>query len=120
MYLTGVDDVHFFYSPAAHEALQASHSGFRIAAVHSPEAADVAAAAGVRLYLCGHTHGGQICLPGGRPLLTRLGRCRGFARGLWQCGEMVGFTSTGAGYSGIPIRFNCPPEVARITLKRVQ
>lgn len=115
---TGVDDVHYFYTDAARRALSEAPPGFRIALVHSPELADVAAEAGCRLYLCGHTHGGQICLPGGRPVLTHLTRCRQFARGRWRCGTMEGYTSLGLGVSGAPLRFNSRGEAALITLRR--
>ena len=65
--VTGVDDVHRYYTPAAAAALAAHDPArFGIALVHSPEFAGEAAAAGYDLYLCGHTHGGQVCLPGGR------------------------------------------------------
>lgn len=116
--VTGLDDVHHFYTPAAQQALQGGEAGFRIALVHSPEMADHAGAAGIDLYLCGHTHGGQVCLPGGRAPVTRLKRCRHAARGLWREGEMVGYTSRGLGVSGRPLRFNCPGEMTIITLRR--
>jgi predicted MPP superfamily phosphohydrolase len=116
--ITGLDDVNSFYSEAAQAAL-ADHAGeFRIALVHSPEVADYADEAGYALYLCGHTHGGQICLPGGRPLITQLKRCRHAARGLWRQGGMAGYTSCGLGVSGPPVRFNSRGEVALITLRR--
>jgi hypothetical protein len=116
--LTGLDDVHRFYTPAADAALMASPDGFRVALVHSAEVADRAADAGFALYLCGHTHGGQICLPGGRPLFTMLHRCRFGARGEWRYGGMIGYTSTGLGVGRVPLRFNCPGEIAVITLRR--
>jgi uncharacterized protein len=119
--VTGLDDVHNFYTDAARAALDdgGSHTGsLRIALVHSAEMADHAARAGYALYLCGHSHGGQVCLPGGRPLVTHLARCRSGARGLWRWGEMTGYTTTGLGVSGPPLRFNCPGEAALITLRR--
>ncbi len=118
LHLTGLDDVHRFYSEAALSALNEPFSGCRIVAVHSAEAADLAAAAGIDLYLCGHTHGGQIRLPRSRPLISHLRRCRAYSHGQWLHGDMLGYTSNGAGVSGIPIRFNCPPEVTLITLRR--
>jgi predicted MPP superfamily phosphohydrolase len=116
--LTGLDDVHRFYTPAAKMALEAAPPGFRVALVHSAEVADYAAAAGFALYLCGHTHGGQICLPGGRSLFTRLRRCRFGARGEWRAGAMIGYTSTGLGVGEVPLRFNCRGEIAVINLRR--
>ena len=116
--ITGLDDVHCFYTEAARAALDDHAGEFRIALVHSAEVADYADEAGYALYLCGHTHGGQICLPGGKPLVTQLKRCRHAARGLWREGSMAGYTSCGLGVSGLPIRFNCRGEVAVITLRR--
>jgi hypothetical protein len=116
--VTGLDDVHHFYTPAAKQALHDAPAGFRIALVHSPEIADQAAAAGFGLYLCGHTHGGQICLPNGRWLFTRLRRCHFGARGEWRAGAMIGYTSNGLGVGEVPLRFNCRGEIAVITLRR--
>jgi predicted MPP superfamily phosphohydrolase len=117
--VTGLDDVHCFFTEAARAALLEDAQGFRIALVHSAEMADYAGAAGFALYLCGHTHGGQICLPGGRPMVTELRRCHHAARGRWREGEMVGYTSCGLGVaSSCPLRFNCPGEVTLITLHR--
>ncbi len=116
--VTGLDDVHSFYTDAARAALQNHGDGFRIALVHSAEVADDADEAGYALYLCGHTHGGQICLPGGRPLVTHLKRCRHAARGLWRQGGMTGYTNSGLGVSDLPLRFNTRGEIAIITLRR--
>jgi predicted MPP superfamily phosphohydrolase len=116
--VTGLDDVHSFYTEAALAALDDHDGGFRIALVHSAEVADDADEAGYALYLCGHTHGGQICLPGGRPLVTHLKRCRHAASGLWRQGRMVGYTSRGVGVSDLPMRFNTRGEVVVITLRR--
>ncbi len=116
--ITGLDDVNCFYTEAARAALDDHAGEFRIALVHSPEVADYADRAGYALYLCGHTHGGQICLPGGRPLITQLRRCRHAARGLWHQGSMTGYTSCGVGVSGSAVRFNSRGEVALITLRR--
>lgn len=115
--LVGCDDTHVFHDLAADRAL-VSAEGFRVAVVHSPDFAPEAAAAGCSLYLAGHTHGGQICLPGGRPILTALDRGSGRGRGVWRQGGMIGYTTTGLGCGGFPVRLNCPPEVALITLRR--
>ena len=116
--VTGLDDVHRFFTPDALHALSQAPGGFRIALVHSAEVADHAATAGYALYLCGHTHGGQICLPGGRPIITRLRRCRYAAAGAWTKGNMVGYTSRGLGVGDVRLRFNCRGEVSLITLCR--
>ncbi len=118
--VTGVDDVHRFYTPAATAALDALEPAtFGLALVHSPEFAHQAATAGYGLYLCGHSHGGQVCLPGGRPVVTNVARrLRHLSSGLWQYRAMTGYTSPGAGLSSLPVRFNCPPEVTLFVLGR--
>jgi uncharacterized protein len=118
LHLTGIDDVHYYYTVRAVEALRAAPAGFNIALVHSPEIAEQAADAGMSLYLTGHTHGGQICLPGGRPIITNIATERAYATGLWQRGGMVGYTSPGAGISGLPVRYFSKSEAALITLRR--
>lgn len=118
IYLTGTDDVHHYWSPAARRALEATpRDRLRIALIHTSEIADEAARLGYALYLTGHTHGGQVCLPGGFPPVT-MGMRRAYAAGLWRIGGMVGHTSRGIGASSVPLRFNCPSEIALITLKR--
>jgi len=117
LHFTGLDDVHMFETEAATAALRDAPLGFVIALVHSPEMAHIASERH-SLYLTGHTHGGQICLPGGRPISTALRRHREYASGLWHHGKMIGYTSHGAGTAGIPVRLNCPGEVSVITLAR--
>jgi predicted MPP superfamily phosphohydrolase len=116
--VTGLDDVHNFYTDAARAALAGAAGACSIALVHSAEMADFADQAGYALYLCGHTHGGQICLPRGRPVVTQLKRCRHAAVGRWRQGRMTGYTSSGLGVSNPPVRFNSRGEVAVITLRR--
>lgn len=121
--VTGLDDVHNFYTDAARAAFHdhedsTQGSECRIALVHSAEMADVANEAGYALYLSGHTHAGQICLPGGKPVITQLTRCRHAAVGLWRQGRMAGYTSAGLGVSEPAVRFNCRGEVTIITLRR--
>ncbi len=115
--VTGTDDVHYYYSDAARQALAATPEGFKLALIHSPELADAAAENGFHLYLAGHTHGGQISLPGGRPIITHMSRFRRYARGLWRHGAMQGYTSSGVGVSGLPVRFNTRGEVVLIMLR---
>lgn len=118
IHVTGTDDVHYYYTDAARRALDTTPQGFKIALVHSAEMADVAADAGFNLYLAGHTHGGQVCLPGGVPIITHMSCHRRYATGLWKHGDMLGYTSKGVGVSGLPVRFNTRGEVVVITLRR--
>lgn len=115
--LTGTDDPTAFWSEGADRAFAESGHGCKLALVHSPELADIAHNHGYALYLSGHTHGGQVCLPGGRAMATGLSRHRKFYRGRWRYGSMEGYTNRGAGVSNIPIRFNSRGEAAVITLR---
>tara|TARA_R110002126_G_scaffold4815_13_gene24953 strand:- start:1342 stop:2235 length:894 start_codon:yes stop_codon:yes gene_type:complete len=116
--LIGLDDVHA-YQPAADAAaaLADMPAGFRILLQHSPELLDEAEAEDVALYLTGHTHGGQICLPGGIPIMTNIRTARRYASGLWRHGRMTGYTTRGVGVSIMPLRFFSKGEVAVITLR---
>jgi predicted MPP superfamily phosphohydrolase len=116
--IIGTDDVHYYYTDQSLHALEAAQDDFAIALVHSPELFDAAAEAGVALYLCGHTHGGQVCLPGGIAPIKHLRAGRHFFRGQWRHKEMQGITSSGAGTSGIPVRFNTESEVLALRLRR--
>jgi uncharacterized protein len=125
--LLGFDDPYRFYSPSSERfaASLTSQDGsgqgdpFRIMLVHTPDLADEAASLGCALYLCGHTHGGQICLPGGRPIVQHLHKETRLGRGLWRRGQMVGYTSLGAGVAGsLPIRLFAPAEITLFRLRR--
>lgn len=118
IHVTGLDDPYYYYTDQAVAALEQSPPGFKLALVHAPSLYDVAAASGYRLYLCGHTHGGQICLPGGIPLILHLRHGRRYYRGRWRYGAMAGYTSQGTGTVGIPVRFNTRSEIALIRLVR--
>lgn len=81
---------------------------------HSPDVLPLLTASrGIDFTFCGHTHGGQICLPGGVPVVTSsriVGR--DFAYGLKDVpagGKM--FVSRGLGTSIVPMRLFCPPEI---------
>jgi predicted MPP superfamily phosphohydrolase len=115
--VVGTDDVHYYFTDQAVHALEAARDAFTVALVHSPEIYDVASRLGVDLYLCGHSHAGQVCLPGGRPVLTHLSRGRRFYRGTWRHGAMVGVTSSGVGTSGVPVRFHSRGEILALTLR---
>ncbi len=68
--------------------------------------------------LCGHTHGGQVCLPGMTPVAVQIADKR-FASGLYDISaEHKSYTSRGLGFVGVPFRVNCPPEVTVITLRQ--
>lgn len=113
IWVSGVDDPHFFRThDLTKVAAQPPNGAFRILLAHSPEVADEAAALGFDWMLAGHTHGGQICLPGGRAVVVPVKRlARDLLRGPWKREGMQGYTSPGTGSCGVPARFNCPPEI---------
>jgi len=84
---------------------------FSILLSHTPEIYKHAAHAGFAALISGHTHGGQICLPGGIPLTLESKLPRHMGAGAWNYRDMFGYTSVGAGSSVVPVRFNCPPEI---------
>src|SRR5450756_1910785 len=91
--LAGVDDPHFYKCHDLKKALTAvAPDQFVILLSHSPEIAQEAARCGVDFYLCGHTHGGQICLPGGIAVFANASCNRRYVSGSWKCGAMQGYT----------------------------
>ena len=114
--VTGIDDPSNYYTEQITAALEEKTLDFKIVLAHSPEIYDTAADNGYSLYLCGHTHGGQICLPGGIPVFTHLRTGRSYCKGAWSYAGMKGYTSSGCGTSGIPVRFNCHSEIPLIEL----
>ncbi len=119
LWLAGVDDPHLYGTHDLETTLaQVPREGCVIALIHSPEVAAEAEMNGCSLYLAGHTHGGQLCLPGGfAPYVNA--RCpRSRVAGRWRHGRMEGYTSAGTGSSGLPVRLNRPPEIALHLLRR--
>ncbi|HSF30247.1 MAG TPA: metallophosphoesterase [Candidatus Tectomicrobia bacterium] len=117
-WVIGVDDPHYYGCddlPAALRHVPAD--AFKILLVHTPEIIKEAEAYGIDLYLCGHTHGGQICLPFVGPLVINANCPRMYARGVWQYKQLHGYTNPGVGTSGVPVRFFCPPEIGLIELR---
>lgn len=82
---------------------------------HDPRRLVEAAALDVQLVLSGHTHGGQVLLPGVGAIA---GRKFPVLSGLGQQDNTALFVSRGVGTVYVPVRFNCPPEVAVLTLRR--
>lgn len=116
----GLDDPHYYGCDDLDAALAGvPQDVFKTMVVHTPELYEEAEKAGMDLYLCGHTHGGQIRLPLVGPILLNSHSPRRMARGSWTWGKMQGYTSPGAGSSMVPVRFNCPPEIGLIELMHI-
>ena len=118
--LAGVDDPNVFETHDLAAALRDRRPGEpAVLLAHGPSVHREAAEAGVSLVLCGHVHGGQICLPSGRTLAWRHWRFpRRVWRGRWTEGATQGYTTTGVGACGVPLRLNCPPEIVLVRLTR--
>lgn len=83
---------------------------------HEPDFADDASLTPVDLQLSGHSHGGQIWIPGiGAPWLPTMARL--YPRGLRRIRNLTLYTNIGIGTIRAPIRINCPPEITLITLR---
>jgi uncharacterized protein len=112
IWISGIDDAHLYDCHDISKTLNGipAHAT-TIMLSHTPEVYREAGSAGVDYLLCGHTHGGQICLPGGIPIITNARCPRSFCAGPWGYRRMKGYTSRAAGASGLPVRFFCPPEI---------
>jgi len=121
LHVAGVDDPRYYRLDDLDRALSGRDPAAESATLllaHSPEIAEKAAAAGCSGYLCGHTHGGQVCLPGGGIVMRNARAPLGRLSGAWQLGDMSGYTSRGAGVSIAVARLNCPAEITLHTLTR--
>ena len=119
IHLLGIDDAHFYrLDNFAGAIAEVPEQDVAILLSHTPEVYRLASHSNVDLMLCGHTHGGQICLPGGWPVLTSADSPRALVRGSWRHNDMIGYTSAGSGASIVDVRLNCPPEVTLHRLRR--
>jgi predicted MPP superfamily phosphohydrolase len=119
IWICGIDEPHFYGCDDMDAALQGRpENAFTIMLVHSPERVRAAAKKGVSLYLAGHTHGGQIRLPLVGAVVSNARCSRSQIWGAWQYKNMAGHTTSGIGATDVPVRYNCPPEAAVLTLRR--
>lgn len=121
LWIVGLDDVGYFATAdLASAARSLPAKGVSLVLSHSPEIIHDPLLPDFDYVLCGHTHGGQVNLPGGWPLVTNARCPRKFCRGPWVLHHTEGYTSLGAGTSLLDVRFNCPPEVTLHKLRRGQ
>lgn len=119
LYIAGVDDPTYYQSFDLAKVNQAiPPNEFSILLAHSTNLYTQAKEYPFSLLLCGHTHGGQMCLPGNTPIFNQATAPRSFISGAWHYGSLQGYTSRGVGTCGLTARFNCPPEIALLTLKK--
>jgi predicted MPP superfamily phosphohydrolase len=115
LWIAGIDETLLGDPDPALTFSQVPEGAAAIALWHEPEFAEEAAAQGAFLQLSGHTHGGQIRVPGVGPIGLPVDGKR-YVMGLNNAAGMPIYTARGVGVYRPPMRFNCPPEVTLITL----
>jgi len=119
IHLAGIDDAHYYRVDNIEKAAAGiPDDAFSILLSHTPEIYRQAAHAGFDVLLSGHTHGGQICLPGSIPLTLDAVLPRHMGAGAWEYRGMAGYTSVGVGSSIVAVRLNCPPAITLHRLRR--
>jgi uncharacterized protein len=116
-WLSGVDDI-LDGKPNLESALHGIPSDeATVLLAHEPDYADEVVRYPVDLQLSGHSHGGQVRFPFVPPLfMPDLGKK--YIWGLYKIGNLTLYTNAGIGTVRLAVRFNCPPEITLITLRR--
>jgi uncharacterized protein len=117
LHIAGVDSITLEKHDLDAVLRKLPESGPAILLAHEPDFADVSAATGrFSLQLSGHSHGGQMIIPGlGTPF--RGSQFRKYPLGEYKVGNMVQYTNRGLGTNVFWIRINCPPEITIMTLQ---
>ncbi len=116
LHLAGVDDYWENKARLQDVLAQLPAEGAAILLAHEPDYAVISAQSGrFDLQLSGHTHGGQVVLPGIGPIVLPM-YGRKFPKGLYKVDDMLLYTNRGLGTARPQLRFNCRPEIAMITL----
>jgi predicted MPP superfamily phosphohydrolase len=118
LYLAGMDDG-WSGQPDLRMSLEKAPANTPvILLLHEPDLVDETSLdPRIALQLSGHTHGGQVLIPGKPPIFTpTLGKI--YSQGLFRVNETWLYTNRGLGVISVPLRFNCPPEVTHLTLTR--
>jgi hypothetical protein len=117
-YLAGMDDG-WSGQPDLAKSVEKAPAGVPIVLLlHEPDLVDETSLdPRIVLQLSGHTHGGQVLMPGRPPIFTpTLGKK--YSQGLFRVNDTWLYTNRGLGVISVPLRFNCPPEVTLLTLTR--
>lgn len=116
LWLVGTDDAFVRRFDLDLALLRVPQRECAILLAHEPDVADDVARYSVDLQLSGHSHGGQVKLPLlGPPILPAL--ARKYPEGHYRIGPLQLYTNRGVGLINPPLRFNCPAEVALLTLR---
>jgi predicted MPP superfamily phosphohydrolase len=115
--VVGVDDLNTGHADPV-RSLAGVPRGSRLVLAHGPRTADLLRRAGEPLLvLSGHTHGGQINVPGLTSFLLRSLVREPYDRGLFHLGPVQLYVNRGIGCSGVGLRINSDPEVTLATLR---
>ena len=118
LWIAGVDDPHTGYDRLPSAMAEVPDGAPTILLAHSPEIILRPLDPRIRLILCGHTHGGQICLPDGTAIYHNSPLPRQFSSGRHQLNGATLYVSRGIGSTRLPLRFGCLPEITVFTLMR--
>ncbi len=91
---------------------------FSLVLMHNPDSFEDWSQEGSHLILSGHTHGGQVVIPFYGPPLVPSDYGQKYAHGLFTRGDTHMYVSRGIGMISPPVRFNCPPEIALLELRK--
>src|SRR5581483_1759793 len=118
LYLIGIDDLWLQLADLRAALERVPDNACKVALMHEPDFADIAAQAEIDLQLSGHSHGGQVRLPFlGALILPKYGEK--YSMGLARVGDFTQvYTTRGVGLLPPAVRFNCPPEITLLTLMR--
>jgi predicted MPP superfamily phosphohydrolase len=119
VWLAGVNDVLSKTADLAKTLRRVPEGESVILLAHEPDFADEASKFPIDLQLSGHSHGGQVRVPLLPPLyLPEM--ARKYVWGTYHVGPLTLYTNAGLGTIGVPLRFNCPPEITLLTLRPEQ
>ncbi|MEO2090399.1 MAG: metallophosphoesterase, partial [Gemmataceae bacterium] len=114
--LGGVDDLWCGRPDLAAAVGDATREDAVLLLCHNPDLAETLTDRRVGLVLSGHTHGGQVIVPGMiNPFIpSRYGNK--YSHGRVEAPATTVYVSRGLGLTGLPVRYNCPPELTLLTL----
>jgi len=117
LWLVGVDDPYMGRDDLGQALEGVPDEAFKILLAHSPDIMEEAKKHRIDLVTAGHTHGGQVRLPGIKTLVpaSRLTR---FEMGLYREEDTALYVSRGVGKALLPFRLFCRPELAILTLRQ--
>jgi hypothetical protein len=116
LWMLGLSDVDFGEANLVDALTRVPEAETKMLLVHEPDFADRSSQHGIDIQFSGHSHGGQVRIPGVHPLwLPPL--AKKYYDGYYRVGQMQLYTNRGIGTVGVPFRFCCPPEVTLVTLR---